>query len=134
MQLNYVRLRVFCHATEDKEKVIQAILNLIPEEIHPKITFSKSSAKGHFGNEISIFETEITGKNRIKKIVNNLPEDLTPQEDNPAHPYFILKISKQDAFNNTICHAQIDPIYLKLGFSVWGKKTLSWRELVSFCK
>ena len=99
---HWIRLRAFVYATEDREKVIQAMNNLVEGE--PKI----SHAEGAYGDPIEILE--ISGKrDRIAKdIISKMPdaerkallETLESRTDDDS--IFHFRIDKQEAYLGNI--------------------------------
>jgi hypothetical protein len=60
--VGYVDLRVFAHATEDPERVLAAVRNVLPSELVDSVVFSRSSLTGHYGNPIVLFEARVRDK------------------------------------------------------------------------
>jgi hypothetical protein len=61
--IGYIDIRVFAHATEELEKILNAVRNIIPEELVETITFKKTSLTGHHGNPITLLEARVKEKN-----------------------------------------------------------------------
>jgi RNA binding exosome subunit len=51
----YIDIRVFAHATEDPEKVLAAVRNILPTELEENLVFQKTGLTGHHGNPILLF-------------------------------------------------------------------------------
>ncbi|ACX73457.1 Protein of unknown function DUF54 [Methanocaldococcus vulcanius M7] len=107
--LNSVKISAIAHATEDEEKVLEAIEYFIPEEIdEEKIDLEVIETQGYFGNPIKIITASVEGKEAKKvfkhifdlikadeKNVNKLKKDLKLRiEDNK----FYVRFDKQKAY------------------------------------
>jgi RNA binding exosome subunit len=102
-----IELQAICHATESPEKVLQALLNLVPPDIRGKIRVEESVAKGHHGNPIRIISASLKGEeaeDTAKWIFGRLSESdlrllelsLDRRIDRSGHLY--LRIDKQEAY------------------------------------
>lgn len=69
MRIDYVSIQALCHATEDEDKVLEAVKRLYP-------SFSKRTCTGYFKNPIYVFEAHITRKKEISPVVQLLKENL----------------------------------------------------------
>lgn len=136
--ISYINIRAFVHATEDLEKVLQAIRNLLSEELIESTTFQKDTLKGHHGNPIILLKTKLTDKKafpttlrRIGYGLNSLDkEDL--QLNLKSHlekTNLYLRFDKQSAFQNEIRFSQDDPIHFKIHF-----KNKTAMEIAEICR
>ncbi len=77
MRITRVELSSFVHATEDFDKVLSCIRNLIPFDFE----YGGDKSDGHFGNPISILRSGITRRREIAEfmefIVRELPKNDT---------------------------------------------------------
>jgi len=64
--LSEVAMSTTCHATEDCEKVKQALLNLVPQEIASSTQLVVESMKGFYGNVITRFEARFKDEEALK--------------------------------------------------------------------
>jgi RNA binding exosome subunit len=69
-----VRLRAFCHATEDLSKVRTAIEFLLPD-----CTISEKKTTGHHGNPIVVLETRARRKPEIRDFWNRMKDSISPE-------------------------------------------------------
>ncbi len=123
--IGYVDLRVFAHATEDLEKVLTALRNLLPTELAETANFEKSSLTGHHGNPITLFTTQLTDKKllpalleKIGQNLNSLDKEELNNEINlhlEKHNLY-LRFDKQSAFLGKTKFTHNDPIHLKFHF------------------
>jgi RNA binding exosome subunit len=125
-----VKISTITHATEDPEKVAQAIRNLCPGETSMGLTMNR--AKGHHGNEIvtSVF-TIRKAKNVegfLQDIWNRLSQldrtevysSLTSRIDGAGTLF--LRIDKQDALKGRIRLQNTDPIKIGISFRTESSK------------
>jgi len=61
-----IEFSVHAHATEDVERVKQALLNLLPEHVREKVAFSEAVVEGHYSNPIRRMSVHISGEDAIK--------------------------------------------------------------------
>ncbi|WP_456419357.1 RNA-binding domain-containing protein [Methanocaldococcus infernus] len=107
--INYIKLSAICHATEDEEKVLEAISFFIPEDVdEEKVEVEVVETEGHFRNPIKIISVNVKDKEAkkvFKHIVNliksnpknleKLKKDLDLRiEDNK----FFVRFDKQKAY------------------------------------
>lgn len=113
-------IELMVHATEDGEKILRAIKNVLlidPEE------FSAESIEGHFGNEIIKLKAILSSKRATEfahKVISMLSEvdrlemydnfELYTDEKNSIY----LRISKQKIFEPKIVLEQSDSLKIKL--------------------
>jgi len=108
IDINEVEIITHCHATEDCNKVLQALRNLFPPDLRDEVSFKKQVLHGHYGNIITIFSTKLRGE-QAYKIVKHLADSLPKTEKNLLRLTFdlrydkrgnklYLRLSKQDAF------------------------------------
>ncbi len=69
LPIAYVDIRFCAHATEDLDKVMEAIHNILPNDQTEEIAFNKSVLEGHYGNPITFFEARIKDKETIRVLV-----------------------------------------------------------------
>jgi len=103
-----IKIESFSHATEDLDKVIQAIKNLVNI---PNLSFNITKLKGHWGNVIYHISTILENSdsmNFVKRIAENLKEEekiLLNQRINlhvNEEGWLYLRFDKQKSFNNEI--------------------------------
>ena len=107
--LNSIKLSAIVHATEDEDKVLEAIELFIPEDVdEDKVTLEVIETQGYFGNPIKIINVSVEGKNADKTFkhimdliksnernLNKLKKDLHLRvEDNK----FYVRFDKQRAY------------------------------------
>jgi RNA binding exosome subunit len=121
----YIDIRFCAHATEDLDKVLTAVQNVMPSDHVEDITFSRSSLEGHYGNPITFFETRIKNKETVRAIVENLSANLTSLDKEELGSEInkhvedgslYLRLDKQVALQNKIKLVTSDPIRIRIRF------------------
>jgi len=103
--------RTICHATEDLERVKQALRNVVGEE---EVRVSRT--EGHHGNPIIVLEASVADPKAIdeffhrvdERTVSSMIETLGCRIDDGCNLF--LKIDKQAAFLGTVQMAQNDDV------------------------
>jgi RNA binding exosome subunit len=136
--IGYVDVRVFAHATEDDEKVLTAVRNLLPNALAETARFEKSSLTGHHGNPITLFTTQLTDKKMLPALLEKIGSGLNAldkeafEQEIKLHlekRNLFLRFDKQSAFLGTIKFGQNDPIHMKIHF-----KNKTPEEIVEICR
>jgi len=134
----YIDLRAFAHATEDPDKVLNAIRNIIPTELIDTVIFKKSNLTGHHGNPITLLETRIKEKNTTQLIFEKISSGLSILDkellNNEIDQHLekgnlYLRLDKQSAYLNQLKLGITDPIHLRIHF-----KKHSREEVIDICK
>ena len=138
LPIGYINVRVFAHATEDSEKVLTAVRNILPLELSENAVFQKTSLTGHHGNPIILFEAKFVDKSMLpaalKKIGAELPslDKETLASDMNRHlekRNLYLRFDKQSAYQSALRFSQNDPIRFKIHF-----KNKTPEEIVNICR
>ncbi|MFA5868661.1 MAG: RNA-binding domain-containing protein [Candidatus Bathyarchaeia archaeon] len=117
-------ISVFAHATEDEEKVKQAVKRIARYE-H---VFESQRLSGHYDDPITLLTSKTTKKTEatdlLANIVNKLSSidrqtllDELPNRIDPKGNLY-LRLDKQKAFNGKIALQENDPIRIKLKFQL----------------
>ena len=124
-QIAYVDIRFVAHATEDINKVLEAVNNVIPSDYLNDVAFNRSLLEGHYGNPITFFETRITDKEIAHALVENISSKLTILDKEELNREFnryvdkgslYIRLDKQAAFKKTIKLVITDPIRIRIRF------------------
>ena len=136
--IGYIDVRVFAHATEDSEKVLVAVRNLLPVELGESVVFQKTRLSGHHGNPIVLFEAKLADKQVLPTVLQKIGAGLTSLDkeqlegDVKLHlekRNLYLRFDKQSAFQGEVLFSQNDPIHFKVHF-----KDKSFEEIVAICR
>jgi len=134
----YVEIRVFAHATEDENKVIKAVQNLLPEDHLDEVTFRKTNLKGHHGNPILLLQTKIKKKEILNGLIKKISKNLSEIDKEALKREFdrhlekgsvFLRFDKQAAFEGEIKTCSADPIHVRLKF-----RKERGKEIFQICK
>ena len=134
----YVDIRFFAHATEDADKVIEAVQNVLPSGHTEDIVFNKRNLRGHYGNPITFFEAKIKNKEAIRALVENLSSRLSVLDKETLHREIHLhlekgslyvRLDKQAALQGKLKLCTSDPIRLRIRF----RKT-KIEDIVEICR
>jgi RNA binding exosome subunit len=121
----YVDIRVFAHATEDLDKVIEAVKHVIPSDQMEDVVFSRKYVRGHYGNPITLFEAKIKKKETIKALVDNLSSHLSELDKETLRKEIHLhvekgslyiRLDKQAALQGRLNLCTADPIHIRIRF------------------
>lgn len=134
----YIDIRVFAHATEDTDKVLSVVRNILPTELVDKVAFKKTSLTGYYKNPIILFETRIKEKDVVKAVFEKLASGLSSLDkellNNEIKRYLYkgnlyFRLDKQSACLNELKLCSIDPIHFRIHF-----KKSNPEEIVNVCK
>jgi hypothetical protein len=138
VQVGYIDIRVFAHATEDPERVLTATRNTLPRESIDTVTFKKANLTGHHGNPIILYETKIKEKRLVQAAFEKLCSGLSgldkeimanevQQHVDKGNLY--VRLDKQSAYLNELKLSSTDPIHLRIHF-----KKHSAEEVIDICR
>jgi len=134
----YIDIRVFANATEDADKVLNAVQNTLPKEVIETVAFKKTNLTGHYGNPIVLIEARIKEKNVVQVVFEKLSSDLSSLDkellSNEIKQHFdkgnlYIRLDKQSAYLNEIKFCQTDPIHLRIHF-----KKHDLDEVIGICR
>jgi RNA binding exosome subunit len=134
----YLDIRVFAHATEDHDKVLTAVRNLLPSEFLEKVEFRTANLTGYHGNPIVLYSARIKEKDAVQKVfekiasgISILDKELLGNEigQHMDSGNLYLRLDKQSAYFNELRFQQTDPIHLKIHF-----KKHKPEEIVEICR
>jgi RNA binding exosome subunit len=136
--IGYVTIRVFAHATEDPEKVLTAIRNILPKELGENALFQKTGLTGHHGNPIALLETRLDDKRTLPAILEKIGRGLTALDketlDSEIQLHLekgnlYLRFDKQRAFLGELRFSSNEPIHFKIHF-----KNKTAQEIIEICR
>ncbi len=117
-------VQVLCHATEDEEKVMKAVENLVGSEAMEHMALSSSSLTGHYGDPISLIRLTLLEGAVAKQVFRSILERLSPQEreeiwseraEKGKHGGKIyLRLDKQAAYLGAARISDRDPIRIQV--------------------
>ena len=136
--IGYVNIRVFAHATEDQDRVVQAVRNTLTSELTETTVFKKTDLTGHHGNSITLIQTELSDRQLLMGLFESIGRRLTSLDKERLNAEIdqhlekgnlYLRFDKQHAFLGELRFSSNDPIHFKVHFR---NKTAD--EIVTICK
>ena len=121
----YVDVRFCAHATEDLDKVMEAVQNVLPSDHIEDITFNRSNLEGHYGNPITFFETRIKDKETVRALVEKISANLSSLDKEELgrtinrcveKGSLYIRLDKQAALQGKIKLVTSDPIRIRIRF------------------
>jgi hypothetical protein len=121
----YVDVRFCAHATEDLDKVMDAVQNVLPSDHIEDITFKRNNVEGHYGNPIALFDTRIKSKKAVRALVENLSANLSSLDKEELDRTInrcvekgslFIRLDKQAALRGKMKFATSDPIRIRVRF------------------
>ncbi|MGL4669660.1 MAG: RNA-binding domain-containing protein [Methanobacteriaceae archaeon] len=123
--IHNITYRTFIHGTENEDKVLEALLNVLP-----LAKAEKSYIEGHFNNQITILKGKISKKRDVKESISNINSlankseilaDLDRKMDKNGNLF--LRFSKQSALNEELKIIDgSDAIHLKIKIAAYPAK------------
>ena len=135
VKVRYLEVSASCHATEDVDKVRKAMLNLVPEDLREKISFTEKTFRGHYGNPIILLSFRLKGgdaEKTLKHIASKIDE-ISKKLLNASLslrlelPKLYLRFSKQEAYLGKIVLEDSDDI-VKVVISFTARETGALKE------
>jgi len=81
LKAHHVRLTTFIQATEDEDKVLEAIATFIPEDIDEEdVLFDIDETTGFFGNPIKVVNVEIKRSKAVRTFLKYFKELLSEED------------------------------------------------------
>jgi len=121
----YIDIRVFVHATEDLNKVVQAVQRILPADHVDSIVFKRNNLRGHYGNPITLFETRIKREEIIKPLIEKLSTNLSGLDKEALlreielhleKGSLYIRLDKQAALQGEFKLCTADPIRVRIRF------------------
>jgi RNA binding exosome subunit len=125
LPIAYVDFRFCVHATEDLDKVIDAVQNVLSTDHIEDITFKRSNLEGHYGNPITFFDTRIKNKDIVRALVEHLSTNLSALDKEELNRTInrcvekgslYIRLDKQAALKGKIKFTTSDPIRIRIRF------------------
>jgi RNA binding exosome subunit len=138
LPIAYIDFRFCAHATEDLDKVMEAVQNVLPNDHLKKITFKKSNLDGHYGNPITFFDTRIEDIEAVRALVENISANLNSLDKEKLdrtinrcveNGNLFIRLDKQAALRGKIEFATSDPIRIRIRFRKNGTE-----DVIQICR
>ncbi len=136
MPVRALEARVFVHATEDKDKVVKALLEIIPDDLRRNINIEEEVLEGHYGNPIIKLSVSVEGKD-ASRVLEYLLSRLSPADkrllaasledrvDREGTLY--IRLSKQEAYKGNIYVYESDDV-IRISVRFTGRRAKAMRE------
>ncbi|HII95995.1 MAG TPA: hypothetical protein HA367_09760 [Candidatus Methanofastidiosum sp.] len=120
----WIQIETFSHATEDIEKVKSVLSKFFSFDI----SFNENKTYGHFGNEITIINVELSKNKEIKDFVSNfltivdksyILETLEKRLD--ADGILFIRMGKERVFNDDFTIDDNGDILISMKFVTYPK-------------
>ena len=72
----YIDIRVFAHATEELERVVKSVQNILPSDLVNTLSINKRDLTGHHGNPIILLEGRIKNRRMAQAFLGKLASSL----------------------------------------------------------
>jgi RNA binding exosome subunit len=143
MAILSLQARAYVHATENRDKVVKAILEVFPETLRGSLRFETDVYEGYYGNPIEVLTVEIEDPKgaleTLRHIVGRLSEadrmrlseTLEDRVDKQGGLY--MRLSKQNAFKGILVLEEGDDVIrVHVRFSGGKREALKYyRELLA---
>jgi len=133
-----VEIRLSAHATEDSNKVTEAVKQIFPVDYTDEVEFKRTNLKGHHGNPITLLETKIKEEKTIRAFIDSLFSRINAMDKESLlreiglhveKGSLYLRLDKQDALRGEIKPCTRDPIRVRMRFRKGGVE-----EILRVCK
>ncbi|NPA97650.1 MAG: hypothetical protein GXO32_08635 [Crenarchaeota archaeon] len=129
IRIESIEIVAHCHATENPEKVKQAIVNILPPELRGRARIVEQRLTGYFRNPITRLVLVLhrdEAAETLKHILSRLPEhdrrylllSLDQRYDRKSNKLF-LRLDKQEAYlGNLVLSEGSDTVRVSVSFSI----------------
>lgn len=125
MRVERLLIQVLCHATEDEEKVMRAVENVVGSEALEKLSVSSQALKGHYGDPVTLIRLKAIDSKTAREILSKIFSGLSEYErveavreglDRGRHGgKLYLRLDKQAAYLGTLRLSDRDSIRIEAG-------------------
>jgi len=129
----------FSHATEDPERVLKALKNLLPVTISEDVDYGEEELTGHYGNPIRILRAKVSKKEAIDQTVRLLASNLSSLDKlslgqemrykGDRDRDLFMRLDKQAAYLGKIQLSFRDPIKIRFRFKLHPKSHKKFLEI-----
>ncbi len=131
MPIKSLQLRAYVHATEDKEKVLKTIENILSKELLKEAIISEETYHGHYGNPITVLVVSINDSDIAEKALRTILDKLgatgrhilylSLEDRVDKNGSLFFRLSKQDAYQGVIVLYEADDV-VKIMVTFSGKR------------
>ncbi len=125
LPIAYIDIRAFAHATEDADKVLMALCNMLPKELIDTVTFERKDLAGHHRNPIVLFETRIKDRKAAQAVFQKISSGLSIMDkeilscgiqQHLEKGNLYIRLDKQAAYLREFKLDPTDPLHLRIHF------------------
>lgn len=136
--ITFIEIRLFAHATEDPNKVLETAKQILPADYTEEVEFTRTNLKGHYGNPITLFTTRIKEEKPISAFVTSIFSRISAMDKESLmreirlhmeKGSLYLRLDKQAALCGEIKLCTGDPIHVRIRFKKGGVE-----EILNVCK
>lgn len=136
--ISYLDIRFSVHATENPDKVFEAVYHLFSPNYVDDVVFKKANLKGYYGNPIILFETRIKKKEIVEAVVKALSSGLSGLDKETLlreidlhvkKGSLYIRLDKQAAFQGEFKLCSADPIRVHIRF-----KKRKLEDIIKTCR
>ncbi|ASJ04100.1 RNA-binding protein [Thermococcus barossii] len=99
IRAHHVRITTFIQATEDEDKVLEAIATFIPDEIDDDdVLFDVDETTGFFGNPIKVVNVEIKRSRAVRAFLDHFRELLSEDDRRYLLEHLDEKVDEEGTF------------------------------------
>ncbi|AIF68839.1 hypothetical protein PAP_02035 [Palaeococcus pacificus DY20341] len=99
LQAHHIRVSTFIHATEEPEKVLEALETIFPESISQEdIEFEIINTEGFFGNPIKVVNAELKRSRNVRAFLENLKALLSDEDKEYLLEHLDEKVDDEGTF------------------------------------
>jgi len=112
-------IQVLCHATEDQDKVLRAVRNVLGNAAD-KVSISSETLKGHYGDPVTIMRMYLLDESACEEVFLRILSSLSRFEQEEIWSERVkrgkhggklyIRLDKQEAFLGRIRQSDKDPI------------------------
>uniref|UniRef100_A0A7C2VG21 Exosome protein n=1 Tax=Ignisphaera aggregans TaxID=334771 RepID=A0A7C2VG21_9CREN len=140
IEVSRVTIQTHSHATEDLDKVMQSILNILPPSLRNNITIERETLRGFYRNPIYRLKV-VLGKDQALEFLKNLFKLMNESDKrilissldmryNRKSNEMFIRLSKQDAYQGTVTLYEGDDA-IKISIAFAYKRSLnSVRQII----
>lgn len=137
MGIKSLELRAYVHATEERERVIQALKSILGEDLWEQAEVTEERYEGHYGNPVTVLTVKINDADKASKAFESILSRLTHGDvsillhsldervDKNGTLYF--RLSKQDAYLGRLIVYEADDV-VRVSISFQGRRRKALEE------
>ena len=124
MRVDKMFIQVLCHATEDEDKVMKAVENVVGLDRMSRMRISSQVLKGYYGDPVTMIRFEVLDPETSTQIIREVFSKLSEYEKHDIAENCIergrhggriyIRLDKQAAYNRILRLSNKDPIRIEV--------------------